>query len=64
MTDLMPEAAVDLDEVVDGSVVASPAGVDAVDEQLIAQLAGRARVGGLRLTGEGGVLTQLTKSAF
>jgi putative transposase len=60
-TDLMPEAAVDLDEVVDGSVVASPAGVDAVDEQLIAQLAGRARVGRLRLTGEGGVLAQLTK---
>ncbi len=61
MTDLMPEAVVDLDEVVDGSAVPSPAGLDAVDEQLIAQLAGRARAGGLQLAGEGGVLAQLTK---
>src|SRR5256885_584714 len=31
------------------------------DEQLIAQLAGRARAEGLRLTGEDGVLSRLTK---
>ena len=37
------------------------ADLDAVDEQLIAQLAGRARAGGLALTGEGGLLTQLAK---
>nr|WP_253258596.1 IS256 family transposase [Pseudonocardia sp. N23] len=35
--------------------------MDAVDEQLIARLAGRARAGGLQLTGEGGLLAQLTK---
>ena len=49
----MPEPAVDL-EVVAGSDVAPPVvGLDAVDEQLIAQLAGRARAGGLALTGQG-----------
>jgi Transposase, Mutator family len=32
-----------------------------VDEQLIARLAGKAREGGLQLTGEGGLLAQLTK---
>lgn len=61
MTDVMPEQqAVDLDELVGGE----PAGadvLDAVDEQLIARLAGRAREGGLALTGEGGLLAQLTK---
>ena len=36
-------------------------GLDAVDEQLIARLAGRAREGGLALTGENGLLAQLTK---
>jgi transposase-like protein len=61
MTDLMPERAVDLDEVVEGPSMPSAAGLDAVDEQLIAQLAGRARAGGLQLTGEGGLLGQLTK---
>jgi transposase-like protein len=61
MTDLMPERVVDLDEVVDGPAAPAPAGLDAVDEQLIEQLAGRARSGGLQLTGEGGVLAQLTK---
>ena len=65
MTDLMPERVVDLDEVAGGSTRPSPpegpAGLDAVDEQLIAQLAGRARAGGLQLTGEGGVLAELTK---
>src|SRR6186997_103095 len=61
MTDVMPERqAVDLDELTDGE----PAGagvLDAVDEQLIARLAGRAREGGLQLAGEGGLLAQLTK---
>ena len=42
-------------------MVTGPAGLDAVDEQLIDQLAGRARAGGLALTGEGGLLAQLTK---
>jgi putative transposase len=61
MTDVMPEQqAVDLDGLLGGG----PAGtdvLDAVDEQLIARLAGRAREGGLQLTGEGGLLAQLTK---
>nr|WP_300019169.1 IS256 family transposase [Pseudonocardia sp.] len=35
--------------------------MEPVDEQLIARLAGRARAGGLQLTGEGGLLAQLTK---
>ena len=37
------------------------AGLDGVDEQLINQLVNRARTGGLQLTGEGGLLQQLTK---
>ena len=37
------------------------AGGDDLDEQLIRQLAARARAGGLQLTGEGGVLQQLTR---
>jgi putative transposase len=36
-------------------------GLDGLDEQLISQLLNRARTGGLQLTGEGGVLQQLTK---
>jgi putative transposase len=62
MTDPMPEQLVDLDEVGGGepaSLVTD--GLDAVDEQLIARLAGKAREGGLALTGEGGLLAQLTK---
>jgi len=52
------------------SVRAEPAGVlpgasvelvDAVDEQLVRQLAGRAVSAGLSLTGEGGLLARLTK---
>jgi putative transposase len=35
--------------------------LDALDEQLIAGLAGRPREGGLALTGDGGLLAQLTK---
>src|SRR5580765_6350168 len=61
MTDVMPERqAVELDELVGGECVAGDV-LDAVDEQLIARLAGRAREGGLQLTGEGGLLAQLTK---
>jgi putative transposase len=62
MTDVMPEQLVDLDEV-GGGEPATPAtdGLDAVDEQLIARLTGKAREGGLQLTGEGGLLAQLTK---
>ncbi len=36
-------------------------GGDDLGEQLIGQLADRARAGGLQLTGEGGVLQQLAK---
>jgi hypothetical protein len=55
MTDLKPEQAVDLDEVL-GAEPAVPAaeGLDAVDEQLIARLAGKARAGGLQLAGRVG----------
>jgi transposase-like protein len=60
MTDVTPERAVDLDELV-GVQPAGSEGLDAVDEQLIARLAGRARAGGLQLTGEDGLLAQLTK---
>src|SRR3954454_6694331 len=58
MTDLS-EQAVDLDKVVGGEPATE--GLDAVDEQLIARLAGKAREGGLALTGEGGLLAALTK---
>jgi putative transposase len=52
MTDVMPEQqAVDLDEPA-GDELAGADVLDAVDEQLIARLAGRARAGGLALTGE------------
>jgi transposase-like protein len=34
---------------------------DLLDDQLIGQLVDRAKAGGLRLTGEGGLLQQLTK---
>lgn len=36
-------------------------GLDGLDDQLINQLVDRAKAGGLQLTGEGGVLAQLTK---
>jgi len=39
----------------------SGAGLDGLDDQLVEQLVTRAKVGGLKLTGEGGVLQQLTK---
>ena len=61
MTDVVPEAAVDLDAVLGEDQVRADRGLDAVDEQLIDQLAHRARAGGLQLAGEGGLLQQLTK---
>ncbi|WP_370310855.1 IS256 family transposase [Amycolatopsis sp. WAC 01376] len=36
-------------------------GLDGLDDQLVEQLVSRAKAGGLKLTGEGGVLQQLTK---
>jgi putative transposase len=60
MADVTVEQVVDLEQLGDREVAAST-GLDAVDEQLIAQLAGRARAGGLELTGEDGLLAQLTK---
>ena len=60
MTDLMPEPVVDLDALAGdqpaATEVAGPDVLDAVDEQLIDRLVGRAREGGLQLTGEGGLL--------
>src|SRR5499433_2493485 len=37
------------------------AGLSAADEQLLRELSERARTGGLKLTGEGGLLGRLTK---
>jgi hypothetical protein len=53
MTDVMPESVVDLDALAGGEPGGSDV-LDAVDEQLIARLAGRARAGGLQLTGRVG----------
>jgi putative transposase len=62
VTDLTPEQLVDLDKVGGGDPATSVTdGLDAVDEQLIARLTGKAREGGMALTGEGGLLAQLTK---
>src|SRR6185312_2959817 len=61
MMDVTPDSqAVDLDEFA-GDSSAGAGELDAGDEQLIARLAGRARAGGLALTGEAGLLAQLTK---
>jgi putative transposase len=58
----MTEVAVpEIVSVVDPEPALGSAGLDVVDEQLIASLVDRARDGGLRLTGEGGLLQQLTK---
>ena len=46
-------------DVTNETVDAAAAG--AVDDQLIGMLVDRARAGGLQLTGEGGLLQQLTK---
>ena len=60
MTDVVPEPAVDLDAVL-GEDPPARGGLDQLDEQLIDQLANRARAGGLQLAGEGGLLQQLTR---
>src|SRR4249919_2710956 len=61
----MPEPVVDLDVLADDHTDplagVGPDVLDAVDEQLIARLAGKARDGGLQLTGDDGLLAQLTK---
>ncbi|SDH08078.1 Transposase, Mutator family [Pseudonocardia oroxyli] len=64
MTELAAGERVDLDALDGGEAAPTSAvlgGLDALDEQLIAQLAGRARASGLALTGEGGLLAALTK---
>jgi putative transposase len=65
VTDLMPEPVVDLDVLADDHIDplagVGPDVLDAVDEQLIARLAGKARDGGLQLTGDDGLLAQLTR---
>ena len=43
--------------------ISSAAGLKAVDGQLIDELVGRAQAEGLQLTGEGGLLQQLTTAA-
>ena len=53
-----PEQLGDLDELTGGEAPAHTAWLDPVAEQLIAQLAGRARASGLQLAGEGGLLGQ------
>jgi putative transposase len=58
MTDVM-SAEVDTVPVSDRDM--PPAQADAVDEQLVGQLVAQARVNGLQLTGEGGLLQRLTK---
>src|SRR6476646_10337441 len=60
MMDVTPDSHAVDDELIDGSPVEAGE-LDAVDEQLTARLAGRARAGGLALTGESGLLAQLTK---
>jgi len=54
----MSEASLD---VVEGEAVATVKKDDVVDGRLVEQLVGRAREQGLALTGEGGLLGQLTK---
>ena len=39
-------------------------GLSAADEQLLRELTERARTGGLKLTGEGGLLGRLTKTVI
>jgi transposase-like protein len=57
MTDMMSR----VDDTEDTTPAAPTADLDGLDEQLVAQLVDRAKTGGLQLTGEGGVLQQLTK---
>jgi putative transposase len=55
----MSDVIVSVEAVEEGRPSELPA--DLLDEQLIGQLVDRARAGGLQLTGEGGLLQQLTK---
>jgi putative transposase len=57
MTEMMSR----VDETEGTTPAAAKAGLDGLDEQLVNQLVDRAKAGGLQLTGEGGVLQQLTK---
>jgi transposase-like protein len=60
----MPEPVMDLDTAAGGApggTAGGPDVLDAIDEQLLDRLVGQARAGGLQLTGEGGLLAQLTK---
>jgi hypothetical protein len=54
----MTEMMSDVNDTTDPNPVAD---LDGLDEELVNQLVDRAKAGGLRLTGEGGVLQQLTK---
>jgi putative transposase len=58
---LMTEMMSRVKDTEDSNPAAGPVGLDCLDEQLINQLVDRAKAGGLQLTGEGGVLQQLTK---
>jgi putative transposase len=58
---LMTEMMSRVENTEDSNPAAEPVGLDGLDEQLINQLVDRAKAGGLQLTGEGGVLQQLTK---
>jgi putative transposase len=58
---LMTEMMSRVENTEDSNPVTEPVSVDGLDEQLITQLVDRAKAGGLQLTGEGGVLQQLTK---
>ncbi|GAB3901198.1 hypothetical protein GCM10029964_089630 [Kibdelosporangium lantanae] len=58
---LMTEMMSCVENTEDENPAAEPVGLDGLDEQLVNQLVARAKAGGLQLTGEGGVLQQLTK---
>jgi transposase-like protein len=57
----MTEMMSDVNDTKDPNPAAGLDRLDGLDEELINQLVDRAKTGGLRLTGEGGVLQQLTK---
>jgi putative transposase len=57
----MAEMMSPVDDTEDPTPAAPTTGLDGLDEQLVSQLVDRAKSGGLQLTGEGGVLQQLTK---
>jgi hypothetical protein len=61
MIDVTAAVAAPLDGTTGAADSGEVPGLDAIDEQLIAQLADRARAGGLQLGGEGGLLQALTK---